>query len=160
MMTHVTQNSTKIQDLLLDDFKKLMKDGAPLIGIDYGAVRIGVAISNAEKTIAYPFKIISKLKELDEIFSSKNPCGFVVGLPLQPDATEGFIAGQVRLFTNRLTEKYNLPVFLIDERHTSKRTEEQMKARCIRPKKQIKTLDAQVAALILQNVLNVLNKKI
>lgn len=159
MMIYVNQNCIKTQDFLLEDFKKLLKENCPLIGIDYGSVRIGLSLSNKERTIASPFKVIAKLKELDEIVTAKRPCGFVVGLPLQPDGTEGFIAQQVHLFVNRLIEKYQLPVLLSDERYTSKHVEEQMNARCMRLKKQRKSIDSQAAVLILQNILDLLNQK-
>ncbi len=154
MITHNTENASKTQDLLLPAFKKLLKPGQPLIGIDYGAVRIGVALSDKDRQIATPFKVIAKLIELDDIVHSKDVCGFVVGLPLQTDGTEGDIARQVRLFTARLIEKYALPVYLTDERYTSKIVQQQMDAACIRAKKQRQTIDAKAAALILQRVLN------
>ncbi len=154
MITHNTENAPKTQDLLLPAFKKLLKPGKPLIGIDYGAVRIGVAISDKDRQMATPFKVIAKLVELDDIVRSKDVCGFVVGLPLQTDGTEGDIARQVRLFTARLTEKYALPVYLTDERYTSKIVQQQMDSAGIRAKKQRQTIDAKAAALILQRVLN------
>ncbi len=157
MITHNTENTSKTQDLLLTDFKKLLKPGSVLIGIDYGMVRIGVALSDTGHTTATPFKVIHKLVELDDIVRARNVGGFVVGLPLQTDGTEGDIVRQVRLFTARLVEKYALPVYLADERYTSKIVQQQMDAACIRPKKQRQTIDAKAAALILQRVLNELN---
>ncbi|MGN1063143.1 MAG: Holliday junction resolvase RuvX, partial [Alphaproteobacteria bacterium] len=65
------QNSDKTQDFLWAAFKKLLKPGRPLIGIDYGSVRIGVAVSDNERRLAYPFKIIAQLKELDDIVYSR-----------------------------------------------------------------------------------------
>lgn len=159
MMLHVNQNYSKKQDFLLEDFKKLLKKNSPIIGIDYGNVRIGVSLSNIEQTIAFPFKVISKLKELDDIVISKNVCGFVVGFPLQPDGTEGFIAQQVRLFVNQLIKKYHLPVLLTDERYTSKHAEDQMNAKFMRLNKQKKTIDIYAAVLILQGILDQFNTK-
>lgn len=158
MMIYVNQNPAEKQVFLLNDFKKLLKKNYSIIGIDYGNVRIGIALSNKEQTIATPFKTIASLKELDEIVAAKEPCGFVVGLPLQPDGSEGFMVKQVHLFTKRLIEKYQLPVFLSDERYTSKHAEEQMNAICMRAKKQQKNIDSKAASIILQNILNDLSE--
>ena len=82
--------------------------------------------------------------------------GIVVGLPLQMDGEEGAIAKQVRLCANRIAEKYNLPVFLIDERYTSKFASAYLSGRCMREEKQKKVLDAYAAARILQKALDLL----
>lgn len=149
----------ELQDFLSTDPHFLSKTGGRLLGIDYGSVRIGLALSDKERRIATPFKIIFKLKELDDIVPSKEISGFVVGLPLQTDGQEGFIAGQVRLFCHRLIEKYQLPVVLVDERYTSKYAAEAMSGRGVRLKRQKEVLDAEAAARILQKALNVLMVK-
>lgn len=156
MITDNRQFTTKIQDFLSTDPKILLKYPGRVLGIDYGSVRIGLALSDLDKQAAVPFKIIYKLKELDDIVPAKEIGAFVVGLPLQTDGEEGFIAGQVRLFCHRLIEKYGLPVVLIDERYTSKFATEAMNERGIRLKRQKQVLDAEAAARILQKALNVL----
>ena len=116
--------------------------------------RIGLALSDKAGLIATPFKTIYQLKELDDIVLAKDVKAFVVGLPLQTDNQEGEIAAQVRLFCNRISEKYGLPVFLVDERYTSKFASEYLSGRCMREKKQKKVLDAFAAARILQKALD------
>ena len=151
---HCSQNKNKIQENLWADFKKNLPSGKPLIGIDYGAVRIGVAVSDKERNLAYPLKIISKIVELDDIVRSREACGFVIGMPYQPDGTEGDTAHSVRLFAKRLEEKFGLPIFFIDERHSSTRAEGFMTDIGMRRHKIKKTLDANVARDLLQKVLN------
>ncbi len=148
------QNEIKKQEILWAEFKKLLPPCKPLIGIDYGNVRIGIALSDNDRNLAYPFKIISKLSELDDIVRSRNACGFVIGMPYQTDGEEGSTATNVRLFAARLQEKYNLPVFYVDERYSSIRAEENMANINMRRKKIKKTLDANVARDLLQSVLN------
>ncbi len=154
MISDNKQIMCKLQDFLSTDPKILLNTAGRLLGIDYGSVRIGLALSDKERQTALPFKIIFKLKELDDIVPAKEIGAFVVGLPLQTDGQEGFIAGQVRLFCNRLIEKYQLPVVLIDERYTSKYAAEAMSGRGIRQKRQREVLDTESAARILQKVLN------
>lgn len=145
----------KKQGFSLSEFKKNLTPNTALIGVDYGAVRIGIAISDTRRSIAFPHKIISKISELDSIVATRNIGGFVVGMPLQPDGSEGKTAEQVRLFTARLIEKFNLPVLFIDERHSSVDTSDRLQQDLgINTRKIKKNLDAQVAAFLLQSVLN------
>ncbi len=154
MISDNKQIMSKLQDFLSTDPKILLKTSGRLLGIDYGSVRIGLALSDINRQMAIPFKTIFKLKELDDIVPAKEIGAFVVGLPLQTDGEEGFIAGQVRLFCNRLIEKYQLPVVLTDERYTSKYAAEAMRGRGVRLKRQQEVLDSESAARILQKVLN------
>ena len=111
-MSNTSENQTKLQVFLLKDAKNIFPKGKQLLGIDYGMKRIGLALSDTHGQFAEPFKIIYKLKELDDIIPAKNIEAIVIGLPLQTNGEEGDIAKQVHLFANRLVEKYNLPVFL------------------------------------------------
>ncbi len=158
MMSNVNQNQSKIQVFLLDEAKNIFPRGNVILGIDYGMKRIGLALSDKTGAIASPFKTIYQLKELDDIIPAKDVKAFVVGLPLQTDNQEGDIAKQVRLFCNRISEKYNLPVFLIDERYTSKFASEYLSGRCMREKKQKKVLDSFAATRILQKALDEIKK--
>lgn len=150
----------KTQVFLCTEFKKLIVGGGLLIGIDYGSVRTGVALSDSARQVATPFKIISKIRELDDIVASRTPAGFVIGMPYQPNGTEGDTAAQVRLFANRLTEKYGLPILFIDETKSSVRAEAVLRYDVgVREKKIKKVLDANVARDLLQRVLKELGKK-
>ena len=120
------------------------------LGIDYGAKRIGLALADERERVARAFKIIHKLNELDDIVPAKNVCAFVIGMPFQPDGTEGETAEQARLFVARLKEKYDLPIHWQDERKTSTAAEDFLKnGLCMRPKKRKDVLDAESARVIL-----------
>ena len=154
MMSNNNQNIIETQVFLSTDPKIILQTTGCILGIDYGMVRIGLALSDAERQIVRPFKVIHKLKELDDIVPAKNIGVFVVGLPLQTDGQEGDIAKQVRLFCNRLIEKYQLPVVLVDERYTSKYATEYMCGHGVRKKRQDEMIDAVAASRILQKALN------
>ena len=127
------------------------------MGIDYGSVRIGLALSDEKWEQARPFKIIAKMKELDDIVPAKNVAGFVIGLPLQPDGTEGETARQARLFAARLWEKFNRPILWVDERYSSVKAEEYLKNDLfMRPDKRKKGLDAHAATLLLERAFKIL----
>ena len=125
------------------------------LGIDYGVKRIGLALGDNAEKVARTFKIIHQLKELDDIVPAKNVRGFVVGWPLQPDGTEGETCQQVKLFCNRMKEKFDLPVYLVDERLSSKKSEEYLRDTLfMRANKRKDILDAESARLILQKFLD------
>lgn len=125
------------------------------LGIDYGVKRIGLALGDGDEKIARAFKIIHQLKELEDIVPAKNIGGFVVGWPLQPDGTEGETCTQVKLFCNRLKEKFGLPIFFVDERLSSKKSEEYLRDTLfMRADKRKDILDAESARVILQQFLD------
>ena len=85
---------------------------------------------------------------------AKNIEAFVVGWPLQPDGTEGETCRQVKLFCNRLTEKFGLPIYFVDERLSSKKSEEYLRDTLfMRVDKRKNILDAESARVILQQFL-------
>ena len=130
------------------------------LGIDYGAKRIGLAVKETGSNTPYPLKIIYKINELDDIIKAKHIDAFVIGMPLEPDGNEGQTAHQVHLFANRLKEKFNLPVYFMDERYSSSEAEEKLTALCISKKKQKKTLDSYAAVEILKRFLNAYCSKV
>lgn len=124
------------------------------LGIDYGTKRIGLAIGDSSEKVARAFKIIHKLNELNDIVPAKNINAFVVGWPLQPDGTEGETCAQVKQFCKRLEEKFELPIHFVDERLSSKKSEEYLRDTLfMRPDKRKNILDAESARTILQNFL-------
>ena len=150
-MNDTTRFETKRQELSVANFKKAIGDRGVLMGIDYGSVRIGLALSDEKREHAAAFKIISKIRELDDIIPAKNVVGFVIGLPLQTDGDEGTTALQARLFAERLTEKFGLPILWVDERYSSVETEDYLRDSCfMRPDRRKKVLDARVAERLLE----------
>ena len=122
------------------------------LGIDYGQKRIGLALGDANTKIAKSFKIIHKINELNDIVPAKEIDAFVVGWPLESDGTEGNTCTQVKLFCERLKEKFNLPIYLVDERLSSKKAENYLRDTLfMRPDKRRNILDAESARLILQS---------
>ena len=125
------------------------------LGIDYGTKRIGLAVGDDVGGMAQAFKTIYKLSELKDIVPAKQIDAFVMGLPLQPDGTEGDTCVKARAFAAKLKSEFNLPVYWVDERLTSQRAEIFLRdTLCMRPDKRKKILDAESARIILQTFLN------
>ena len=142
------------ENLSLIDIKK-----KTFLGIDYGAKRIGLAVKEKDSLVAYPLKIIHKINELDDIVKSKQIEFFVVGMPFETNGNMGKTAEQVQLFTNRLKEKFNLPIYFTDERYSSQNAQEKLNALCISTKRQKDTLDNYAAVEIIKRFLSAYDSK-
>ena len=125
------------------------------LGIDYGTKRIGLALADSSSRVAKAFKTIYKLSELKDIIPARDVGAFVMGLPLQPDGTEGDTCVKARAFAEKLKSEFNLPVYWVDERLTSQRAESFLRdTLCMRPDKRKNILDAESARVILQMFLD------
>ena len=96
-----------------------------LAGIDFGSVRIGVAISDPDRIIASPYEIyVRKNERLDgeyfkHLADEERIVRFVVGLPLHLDGRVSEKAKEAMAFGEWLTELTGKPVDFMDERFTS-----------------------------------------
>jgi putative Holliday junction resolvase len=104
------------------DFKKLLEGTQKrIIGLDYGEKRIGVAISDASRTIASPFAVARGIGEARRIISENDAGAIVVGLPLEMSGKEGEAARKARAFADKLADL--APVEFMDERLSSQGAE-------------------------------------
>jgi putative Holliday junction resolvase len=93
-----------------------------VIAFDFGMKSIGVAIGQSITSTASPLQAIKaqdgipNWEILQVLISQWQPNALLVGLPLNMDGSEQAITASVRRFVGRLKHKYNLPVFLHDER--------------------------------------------
>ncbi len=130
-----------------------------IAGIDYGTVRIGLALSDPSQRIASPWKtVLNKGKEtITEILSllrEQTVEAIVVGMPLQMNGQPGKAAEAVSAFIACLQEATDLPIQTIDERLTTVQVEKTMKEALSR-KKRSRIIDSACAALILQSHLDI-----
>ncbi|MFM8192198.1 MAG: Holliday junction resolvase RuvX [Actinomycetota bacterium] len=98
------------------------------LAIDYGDVRIGVAVSDNSRLVASPLETLSNgdnsneaQKRISEICKEMEISVIYIGLPLQLSGAEGASALKVRTFANQLATHLPKEVFirLIDERLTT-----------------------------------------
>lgn len=134
-----------------------------ILAIDYGARRIGLALSDPTGTLASPLETLSRRAgkrppwaELERVVRDGEVERIVVGLPLDLEGNEPEWAAEVREFGERLGTRTGLPVEFLDERMTSVRAERLVRSSGLpRGKREEKErVDAAAAALILQNYLD------
>ena len=94
-------------------------------GIDFGTVRIGIAVSDPDRRIASPYENYTRrgLKQDEERFrqlvEEEAIRLFVVGLPVHLDGRESEKSQEARQFGQWLAEATNVPVQFFDEPHSS-----------------------------------------
>lgn len=145
----------------LKEFKASLPTKKALLGFDFGEKRLGIAVSDLLLMTSNPVTIINRhtlsqdFNEIKNIVSERDVGGFVCGLPLQMDGTEGATAQAVRKFAVQVDQTFNLPFLLWDERLSSKAVESFLiKEIDMSRAKRKQILDAQAAAYILQGVLD------
>ncbi|WOO87495.1 Holliday junction resolvase RuvX [Mollicutes bacterium LVI A0039] len=127
------------------------------LGIDYGEKRVGIAMSDPMQIIASPREIITHnnndeivVAAIMEILKKEQISKIIVGLPLNMNGSFGFQAERVNVFVESLKQHTDLPIFFEDERESSKKVKEAMKA----IKATDDRIDDRAAAIILQNYLD------
>lgn len=133
-----------------------------IAGIDFGKVRIGLAISDENRIIAQPLETIRAAKNPEQtarlIASSlsryKNIDRIVIGLPLLLNGTEGEMALAVKSFAKILEQIIPLPIVFWDERLTSAGVDRMLIDMDVSRKKRAELSDALAAVSILQNYLD------
>jgi putative Holliday junction resolvase len=132
---------------------------ARILSIDYGRVRIGLAVSDGLGMASHPLPALQRssserdLAALRRVAESRDVQRLVVGLPLNMDGSEGPMAAEVRAWAVRLAEELALPLEMEDERLTTDEAEAFLKESGLRPSDRKKFRDSVAAALILRSVL-------
>lgn len=128
-----------------------------LLAFDFGMKRIGVAVGQSVTETARPLITLSAKDgqpdwdSLTPLIKKWRPDAFVVGIPLNMDGTEQAITQEARLFANALKDQYNLPVFEMDERLTTKDARERLFNEGGYKALQSGQIDQVAAQIILQN---------
>ncbi len=131
-----------------------------LLGVDFGQVRIGLAICDSEQRIASPLAIYRRrdpAQDADffqQLTSREEIAGIVVGLPVHMSGDEGGKAREARDFGNWLAQVTGLPVNYWDERFSTQTAEEHLRQAGLSPKRRRERLDKVAAQIILQSYLD------
>lgn len=109
----------------LTDLPAALVAGPALLGLDLGEKTIGVAVSDATRSIASPLELIRKTKftaEAERLFAlmqDRRAGGIVIGLPVNMDGTEGTRCQSNRAFARNLLRLRDMPIAFWDERMSS-----------------------------------------
>jgi len=130
-----------------------------LAGIDYGTVRVGIAICDPGQEFCSPYENYNRrTPELDGLYfrdfvKEESIVGLVVGLPLHMSGDESEKSREARAYGMMLRELTELPVAFHDERFTSSIAEDTLLAAKLTKKQRKARLDMLAAQLILKGYL-------
>lgn len=142
------------------EFSATVARSGRLIGIDPGTKTLGLALSDVTRTIASPLETIIRKKfsldaaRLFDLVRAHQVCGFVVGLPVNLDGTEGPRAQGTRALARNLNKLGDLPILLWDERLTTQAAERMLIDADQSRKRRGEVIDKLAATLILQGALD------
>jgi putative Holliday junction resolvase len=135
-----------------------------LLGLDLGTKTIGVATSDPDRRLASGVETIVRTKFTDDVtrllaLAQERRCvGFVLGLPLNMDGSEGPRAQSVRAFARNLAKLTELPIALWDERLSTAAVERDLIGADVSRQKRAAVIDQHAAAFILQGALDRLSR--
>jgi putative holliday junction resolvase len=140
--------------------------GVRVLGIDYGARRIGLALSDATATLASPWRLVQRppseaatLRLMVETITALAAAddgleAVVIGWPRRLDGSPTDQTRFVEAFARALESTLPVPVVLQDERLSSHEAESRLAVRESDWRKRKARLDAAAAAIILQDYLD------
>ena len=128
----------------------------PVLGLDLGDARIGVAISDPERRVAVPVGTVhvgrppGELLAIAELVRERGASLIVVGLPLSLRGEHGARAGHADACVDALGGVVEVPVELQDERLSTVEAERALAAAGTRGRGQRRVVDASAATVVLQ----------
>jgi putative Holliday junction resolvase len=135
-----------------------------VLGVDLGAKRIGLAISDPSRTLARPMATLSiargdalerVLREVERLSAEDDGLSaVVVGVPRRMDGSAGDASAAAIAFINALRRRTAIPIVAEDERLTSREAESRLAVNERDWRKRKHRLDAAAAAVILQDFLD------
>jgi putative Holliday junction resolvase len=150
--------------IALSDAAALLPPRGALLGLDLGTKTIGVATSDPDRRLAAPVETVARgrfthdARRLLHLAAERGAVGFVLGLPINMDGTEGPRAQSTRAFARNLEKLTPLPIALWDERLSTAAVERALIAADASRAKRKAVIDQHAAAYILQGALDRLRR--
>ena len=150
--------------LTLPDAALLLPPRGALIGLDLGTKTIGVAVSDPDRRVAAAVETVTRKKftvdaaRILALAAERRAAGFVLGLPINMDGSEGPRAQATRAFARNLAQRTELPIALWDERLSTAAVERALIDADVSRAKRKRVIDQHAAVFILQGALDRLAK--
>ena len=131
-----------------------------LLGLDLGSKTIGVAVSDSDRRLATGVETIQRkafkadAARLLKIASERTASGFVLGLPINMDGSEGPRAQSTRAFARNLSKLTELTIALWDERLSTVAVERELIGMDMSRARRAEVIDEHAAIFILQGALD------
>jgi putative Holliday junction resolvase len=148
----------------LAEIAKFLKPTRRLMGLDLGSKTIGLALSDVTLMIASPLGTIKRAKftrdaeALEALIDEHDVGGFVLGLPISMDGSEGPRCQSTRQFATNLLERGDTPLAFWDERLSTVAVERILIDEIdMTRKRRAEVVDKAAATYILQGALDALS---
>jgi putative Holliday junction resolvase len=144
---------------LIDIASHLPPRGA-LIGLDLGTKTIGVAVCDPDRKVATAVETVARSNftkdaaRLLALAAERAAVGFVLGLPINMDGSEGPRAQSTRAFARNFARLTELPIGLWDERLSTAAVERELIGHDVSRAKRAAVIDQHAAMFILQGALD------
>ncbi|MBS0245900.1 MAG: Holliday junction resolvase RuvX [Proteobacteria bacterium] len=131
-----------------------------LIGLDLGTKTIGVAVSDPDRKLATAVETVARKQftadaaRVIALATERKATGFVLGLPINMDGSEGPRAQSTRAFARNFSKLTDLPIALWDERLSTAAVERDLIAADMRRERRAEVIDQHAAMFILQGALD------
>ena len=145
-----------------EDFKINKVSNKPILSLDYGEKRLGIAISDNNCSIALPSEVYTRNKTdkdflyLKDFIEKNDAQAVVIGMPYNMDGTEGEKCLEVKTFTNKLLKFIQTNIIFWDERLSTLGQEKILIEKNLSRKKRKKVIDKLAAGYFLQSFLDFL----
>ena len=135
-----------------------------VLGFDFGAKRIGVAVADLDVGIAHPLTVVvandkeRRYRAIAALISEWCPRLLVVGLPSHMDGVEHAMSRLARKFAAEMTTRFSLPSTLVDERLSSATANMSLSESGVALRKRKPLIDKIAAQQILQSYLDAIER--
>ncbi len=150
--------------LPLAEAASLLPPRGALLGLDLGTKTIGVATSDPDRRLATTVETINRTNftadaaRLLSLAQERKAAGFVLGLPINMDGSEGPRAQSTRAFARNLSKLTELPIALWDERLSTAAVERELIEADVSRATRAAVIDQHAAVFILQGALDRLSR--
>ena len=131
-----------------------------ILAIDYGSVRIGLALGDPTGTLARPIPFlpakadVKLAREIAELAKKEDAHLILLGLPRNMDGTSGDAATKVQAFAATLGQATTIPLKFVDERLSTVQASRQLQEAGKNTRKQRGQIDSEAACVLLQGYLD------
>jgi putative Holliday junction resolvase len=136
-----------------------LSDQGRIIALDLGTGKIGVAVSDERQVTVRPLYIIRRkswkelLKKIISLIEEFDAIALVLGLPYNFDGGENEMSAEARRLQRNFSLSLTIPVFLQDERLSSKSAQQNLYDQGMEMKEILKIIDSEAATVILSDFL-------